>query len=277
MAATHTQFVPHLTMSAVTTIMNAAPRVAMIMLNRPPVNAMDTGLLTQLAEAVRAVEKEKANEGWGLVLSSAAHATSPVFSAGLDLGEMYNQPRERINKFWFALQDVFLALYGSKLATVCAINGTSPAGGCFLATLCDYRVAVNDQPKAVIGLNEAKFGLVAPSWFADPLKVAVGARKAERMLQLGELIPLKDAHACGLIDELVPQAQVVTVALERAAQWASNGPANARHLSKLTTRAEVMHKLQADREGDTKLFVDRVSVPAVQAALEKYLASLKKR
>jgi len=250
-----------------------------VLLNRPSVNAMNRQLLAELAEAVRAVEKQKGDEGWGLVLATSAHETSSVFTAGLDLGEMYNQPRTSVEAFWGSLQDVFLALYGSKLATVCALTGTSPAGGCFLATLCDYRVGANDLPKAVIGLNEAKFGLVAPAWFAGPLATCVGTRRAEKMLQLGELIPFEEAHKFGLLDETHPRNTVVSKALERASEWASNGPANARHLSKLTMRQSLLDTLSTPlaREKDTKLFVNRVSDVKVQKALEVYVNSLSKK
>ena len=266
-------------MSLVTTVLNAAPRASMILLNRPPVNAMNRELLSQLAAAVRSVEKEKGDQGWGLVLASAFHSNSPVFTAGLDLAEMHNKPASSVATFWGALQDVFVALYGTKLATVCALSGTSPAGGCFLATLCDWRVGANDLPRAVIGLNEAKFGLVAPGWFAAPLATCVGARKAEKMLQLGELVPFADAHRAGLIDELVARDKVISVALDRASEWASNGPANARHLSKLTTRQALLDTLKTpeQRKADADLFVGRVSEASVQAALDTYLANLKKR
>jgi 3,2-trans-enoyl-CoA isomerase len=238
---------------------------------------MDTAFLQQLHLAIRDVEKQKAEEGWGLVIASSQHATSAVFSAGLDLAEMYNKPRASVCAFWTALQDVFLALYGSKLATVCAINGHAPAGGCFLASLSDYRVGASDQPKAVMGLNEAKFGLVAPPWFAGPLANCVGVRQAEKMLQLGELLPLAQAQRLGLLDELVPRAEVVDKSLQVASTWASNGPAQARHSSKLLQRQALLDALSSQRQADTDLFVGRVLAPQVQSALEVYLASLKKR
>ena len=55
-----------------------------------------------------------------------------VFSAGLDITEMYQPDNERLAKFWEALQDLWISLYGTGMATAAAIDGHAPAGGCFL-------------------------------------------------------------------------------------------------------------------------------------------------
>ena len=263
-------------MSLVKLILDAAPRTSVLLLNRPPVNAMNTALLTDIADAIKKVEKDKSKQGWGLVIAAENGSTSSTFSAGLDLSEMYNKSEPQLAEFWGAVQEIWLTLYGSKLATVAAVNGHSPAGGCLVAMSCDYRVAASDQPKARVGLNEAKFGLVAPNWFGTTLQAAVGMRQADKMLQLGELISFEDAKRFGLFDELVPRSEVLSTGIARAEQWASNGPAEARFASKMIQRQHYLDELKNNRKADIKVFVDRVNNKTMQDNIGKYLASLKK-
>jgi 3,2-trans-enoyl-CoA isomerase len=266
-------------MSLVKLVLDAAPRTSLLLMNRAPVNAMNTALLTDIAKAVEQVEAERASsskQGWGLLIAAENSATSPVFCAGLDLSEMYGKSEAQLGEFWSAVQQLWLTVYGSKLATVAAVNGHSPAGGCLLTMSCDYRLGAADQPKARIGLNEAKFGLVAPAWFGTTLQAAVGFRQADRMLQLGELIAFDEAKKHGLLDELVPRAELVTTGLKRAEEWATNGPAEARYASKLLSRRAHLDELRNNRKADTQIFIKRVMAKSVQDDLEKYLASLKK-
>ena len=99
-----------------------------------------------------------------VILSS----TNPkIFSAGLDITELVAPDKDRLPKFWNSLQQVYIDLYGSRLATVAAIQGHAPAAGCFLAMACDYRVMsagdVNSDTSKkhmpTIGLNETQLGI----------------------------------------------------------------------------------------------------------------------
>jgi len=263
-------------MSLVKLVMEAAPRVSVLYMSRPPVNAMNTALLTDIAKTVQQVENERGSEGWGLVIAADNPTTAPTFSAGLDLSEMYQKSEAQLSEFWSAVQDVWLAVYSSRLATVAAVNNHAPAGGCFLTSSCDYRIGASDQPKARIGLNEAKFGLVAPIWFATTLQATVGVRQADRMLQLGELISFEDAKKFSLFDELVPRADLISTAVKRAGEWASNGPAEARYQSKMLFRKPYLDHLRENRKADIDIFVKRVMAKSMQEDLGKYLASLKK-
>ena len=96
----------------------------------------------------------------GLILTSSMPS---VFCAGLEITEMYQPDRSRLESFWGSLQDLWINLYSCKLPTAAAIAGHSPAGGCLLTMCCDYRVMVG--PKFTIGLNETQLGIVAPFWF----------------------------------------------------------------------------------------------------------------
>ena len=255
------------------TLRSSTPRVTTLVLSRAPVNAINTQLCRDATSAIRQLDRDHGGGGHGLVLASASPS---VFSAGLDLGEMHAQPRESVRAFWAALQDLYLALSTTRLATVAALRGAAPAGGTMLALGCDVRVAAGDAPKARMGLNEAKFGLVAPFWFAEPLADVVGRRQADRMLQLGEMLTFAEAKAVGLVDELVPAADVEATAVRRAEEWVKNGPPEARHASKMLTRGALAGKLEQARDADIAWFEERVFREETQRNLGVYLASLAK-
>ncbi len=74
-------------------------------------------------------------------------------------------------------QDVWYSLMTCRLPTAACLSGHAIAGGALLATVVDYKVMV-DSPKLSIGLNEAKFGMVAPPFLMDSFRGLVGHRRA---------------------------------------------------------------------------------------------------
>ena len=63
-----------------------------------------------------------------------------IYSAGLDIAELVAPKTGRLVRFWNLLQQVYIDLYGTRLATVVVIQGHAPAAGCLLALMCDYRI-----------------------------------------------------------------------------------------------------------------------------------------
>ena len=186
-----------------------------------------------------------------VVLSSAQNN---VFSAGLDLTEMVASDPKRLRSFWRAVQEVYLKFSTTRLATIAAIEGSSPAGGCLLALSCDLRVmALTDPIKAkpfVIGLNETQLGIVAPFWFSHAYKHTIGGRRADLLLQTGALVSAAEAEKIGLVDEAVEKAAVMDVAASKARHLLSV-PDAARHRTKLLCRGPLAEELEAKslREG----------------------------
>jgi 3,2-trans-enoyl-CoA isomerase len=162
----------------------------------------------------------------------------------------------------------------SPLATVAAIEGHSPAGGCLLALCCDARVMSLGNP--VIGLNETKLGIVAPFWMKDTLLNTIGHRETERMLGLGLQVNAIRAKEIGLVDEAVPLDHVLPTAEKTLQEWLAI-PSNARKLTKTMMRQPTADKLRNALEIDRDTFVDFCETDKVQNALTAYLTSLKKK
>ena len=162
--------------SIITDIHPDNDEIAIVKMNAPPINALSRPFLQELEQAIDKLEKDEDIRAMVLTANKPG-----IFSAGLDIFEMYGKDRESLGAFWTQLQNTWLKLYKSPLMTVAAINGTSPAGGCLLSISCDYRIMA-DHKKFQIGLNETKLGLVAPPWFAKPFVSCIGEREAEKAL-----------------------------------------------------------------------------------------------
>ncbi|KAH8413117.1 hypothetical protein KR009_008190 [Drosophila setifemur] len=242
--------------------------IATLSMCRPPVNSQNVPLLLALKSSIAEIESNKSR---GLILTSGSGS---VFSAGLDLLEMYNTDKERLRTIWTELQNVWIALYSTTLPTAAAINGHAPAGGCLLATACEYRVML---PKCVIGLNETQLGIIAPKWLVSGFADVLPPRLAERALTQGRLFTTEEALKEGLVDEIADSKED---ALNRCAAFiASFSKVNAlaRGLTKLQFRAANIEEFERIREKDVEDFVALASRSEVQLAMGNYLENLKKK
>ncbi|XP_029945553.1 enoyl-CoA delta isomerase 1, mitochondrial-like isoform X1 [Salarias fasciatus] len=244
--------------------------VAVMHMQRPPVNALGLEFLTEICITVEKLEMDKSCRG--LIITSSQ---PKVFSAGLDIVEMYETSPEHRGEFWRAVQEMWLKLYSSKLVTIAAINGSSPAAGCLVAMTCDYRIMA-DNPRFSIGLNETQLGLVAPFWLKDSMVNTVGHRLTELALQLGLLYNPSEALKIGLVDLVVPEDQVLSTAKKTITKWCAI-PEYARQLSKLMVRKSTIDHMLTHREADIQNFVEFTSKDSTQKLLRTYLEMLKKR
>ena len=131
--------------------LDAARGIGAIVLNAPPVNALGSAVLGELSASLRSAVADPSVTS--LVLASAS--APGVFSGGLDIAEMAGADEAGFARFWREVQGLFLALYTLEKPIVAAVEGASPAGGCWLAMQCDHRVLL-DEPRATIGLNEVR-------------------------------------------------------------------------------------------------------------------------
>lgn len=201
-------------------------------------------------------------------------SSDKVFSAGLDINEMYKPEPTRQREFWSTLQDVWLKLYGSPFPTAAAINGHAPAGGCLLAMSCEYRVML---PKFTIGLNETQLGIMAPSWFMATMKNTVSQRVAESALTAGTLFTTEEALKAGLIDEIgIDKADALKKCEIFLGRFKKISPV-ARALTKQQFRMKEIQDLELNRAADIDLFVASTNNPKVQQSLGLYIEALKNK
>jgi len=169
-------------------------------LSRRPVNALNPELVAALRSHIR----EARQDGCGAIVLSGRPG---CFSAGLDVPELLQLDRTQLRAMW---QDFFALLSDvatSEIPIGAALTGHSPAGGAVIAICADYRVLAEGD--YLIGLNEVEVGLPMPEVLHRVLAHVVGARTAERLEVTAALLKPPEALRCGLVDEVVPMADVV--------------------------------------------------------------------
>jgi len=196
---------------------------AVITINRPDKrNAISRGLIAALAEAFARARDDAA------VRAVILTGNGPAFCAGMDLAELQQMVQGMRDAgmaglIWDdvrQLGELYQLIYTLPKPTIAAVNGAAVAGGAGLVTVCDLAVAA---PEAKFGYPEVRRGLVAALVMPHLLR-HVGERLARYLLLTGDLIDAQQAKATGLINEVVPQPQLMSRALEWARAVAEGGP-----------------------------------------------------
>jgi methylglutaconyl-CoA hydratase len=191
--------------------------IATITLNRPDKrNAISYELIENLLAALDEVANSSALV---LVLTGAGKA----FCSGMDLEDLkalVGRSPEQSLKDSEIMARVFRTLYDFPRPTIAAVNGAAIAGGCGLATLCDFTLAV---PDAKFGYTEVRIGFV-PAIVSTFLLRQVGEKHARDLLLTGRIVGAEEAHRIGLINEIVSEENLIPRARELASQVMENSP-----------------------------------------------------
>ena len=182
--------------------------VALVRLDRPKMNALSTDVLDRF----EAVAKELTADPPGAVVVWGGER---IFAAGADISEFGgpDKAREVTERFHRVLD----ALAAVPRATIAAINGYALGGGCELALACDFRVAADN---AKLGQPEVLLGIVPGGGGTQRLPRLVGPSHAKDLLYSGRQVGAEDALRIGLVDRVVPAAEVRDAALTWAAELA---------------------------------------------------------
>jgi enoyl-CoA hydratase len=196
-----------------------AGRIATVTLDRPErLNALSTGLQ---ADLVRAFDGFDADPGvWAVVLTGAGDR---AFSAGVDLKEVRSNdagPAPGLRPMAGVTRNVFETVLECGKPTIAAINGWAVGGGCELALACDIRLAAEH---ARIGLPEARRGMGA-NFGAHLLARTIPRGIAYELLYTGDDISAADAARWGLVNRVVPAADLAGEATALAGRIAANAP-----------------------------------------------------
>lgn len=239
------------------TITSPSPAVCHCALNRPPVNALNTAVWTELQTLLTHLETVAFPQTTRILLITSS-ARGNIFSAGNDLTELYTPmtTQARFHAFWLASTTFLTRLYATPLTTVAAVRGATPAAGCVMALCCDVRLALADT---VMGLNEVAIGLSVPAFWARLYVRTANCRAvAERLLQAGDMITATEASALRIVDDVVHGGpdDLLTAALAVANEWADRPG--------VAGRAETKHSLRAGFAKDWMAFADEEARAAWQ-------------
>ncbi len=235
-----------------------------IRLNRPPANALDTGLLTALEAALREAE---AGGAAGVVLSGKPG----LFTGGLDLPFLLGLSREEILEPFEAFFRLLSTAAGLGIPLAAAVTGHSPAGGAVIAQFCDHRVMARGQ--YVIGFSEAQIGVVMPRCLVRVLTLRLGWPAMADLVTSGRLVGPEEALSLGIVDELADPGKVVAAAVGRLEKLLSV-PREPLLETRLRVREPLVEAMSFGIEEDTAAFVDWWFHPGTQAALTAAVARL---
>jgi enoyl-CoA hydratase/carnithine racemase len=192
--------------------LEVADGVATMRLDRPKMNALDVQMQEEIrSAAIEATERDdvKAVVVWG---------GERVFAAGADVKEMAEMSYTDMVKRSGGLQSAFSAVARIPKPVVAAVNGYALGGGCELALCADIRIAAED---ATLGQPEILLGIIPGAGGTQRLTRLVGPSRAKDLIFSGRFVKADEALAIGLVDRVVPAAEVYDAAVAWASQFSA--------------------------------------------------------
>ncbi|MGQ4444366.1 enoyl-CoA hydratase/isomerase family protein [Streptomyces violaceoruber] len=202
--------------------LEVAEGVGTLRLDRPPMNALDVATQDRLKELAEEITRRED------VRAVVIHGGEEVFAAGADIKEMQVMDHAAMIARSRALQDSFTAVARIPKPVVAAVTGYALGGGCELALCADFRIAGEN---AKLGQPEILLGLIPGAGGTQRLSRLIGPSKAKDLIFTGRQVKADEALALGLVDRVVPAAEVY----EQAHAWAARlakGPAIALRAAK---------------------------------------------
>jgi enoyl-CoA hydratase/carnithine racemase len=199
----------------------AGGAVAVIRLDRPPMNAINAAVQGEIAAAAAQVSADPQ------VRAVVVYGGDRVFAAGADIKEMADKGYGAMAADARTLQDSFAAVARIGKPVIAAITGYALGGGLELALCADFRVA---GQSARVGQPEILLGLIPGGGGTQRLPRLIGPARAKDLVFTGRFVGATEALAIGLVDRVVPDDEVYSAALEFAHQFA--GPAVALRAAK---------------------------------------------
>jgi enoyl-CoA hydratase len=195
-----------------------ADGIAVVTLDRPPVNAIDRQAMVEMAEIFSSFEN---NRNVRVAIFTAAG--DRAFMAGVDLKSVGaaatdETPLNRMTDPGGVARDAMWAITDCAVPVIAAVNGPAIGAGLAFAACCDIIIAAES---ATFGATEINVGLLGASAHVSLL---VGRHKAREMFFTGELLPAAELHRVGAIRAVVPRDQLHATAMELAQQLAAKSP-----------------------------------------------------
>jgi methylglutaconyl-CoA hydratase len=223
--------------------------IAMITLSRPDKrNAITAEMIAELLSAFSEVEASPTRV---LILTGAGKA----FCSGMDLEalkELATQSAAEQREDAGLLARLCLRIWSFPKPTIAAVNGHAIAGGCGIATLCDFTVAV---PEAKFGYPEVRIGFL-PAVVSIFLVRQVGEKRARELLLSGRTIDAAEAHRFGLVTQVVPVKELMTTAQIIAAMLLEGSPLSLHMTKKLLcdfAAPEIARELELAAAGSAQI------------------------
>ena len=191
--------------------------IALLTINRPKsLNALNSETLAELNTCLAELEN---NEEVKVVILTGSGEKS--FVAGADISEMVNATPAEGRKMGLLAKEAFGRLENMPQVTIAAVNGYALGGGCEISMACDIRVA---SENARFAQPECGLGILPGFGGTQRLPRLVGKGRAKELIFTCDQITAEDAYRMGLVNHVVPQAELIDYCKAMAGRIMKNGP-----------------------------------------------------
>ena len=234
--------------------------VTVVRFDHGPVSALDLEFLV----ALRAELAELSDFGTALVITG----TGSAFSAGVDLFRILKGGDDYLADFIPALSGAFDDLFAYRRPVVAAVNGHAIAGGCVIACCADHRIMADGKGR--IGVPELLLGAAFPASALAAVRYATGDVGVADLVYSGVTLLPADAHRRGVVDEVVPEAELLDRAIAKAEQVAAIVPATFAH-TKRSLRDRYWSEIESTGVQRDAEMLDVWKSPETMAAIAAYV------
>jgi Delta3-Delta2-enoyl-CoA isomerase len=234
--------------------------LAEVRLERGKVNALDEEVVDELSGCLRRLASDPG------VRSIVLTGTGKFFSFGFDIPGFLDHSKEAFSAYLRKFAALYRELFDHPKPVIAALNGHAVAGGCMLALACDGRLM--SAGKGKIALNEIAFGSSLFAGSVELLRHCVGSRRAEQIAFSGTLYTPEQALALGLVDRVVPEAELLSAAREVARVHGAKDPAAFRSVKALL-RGPTLDEMARREEASLREFVEIWYSPPTRANLAR--------
>jgi enoyl-CoA hydratase/carnithine racemase len=190
-------------------------RVAMVTIDHPPANALNTQTVTELNDAIDELAANAAVKVIIITGGGAAASSLNIFVAGADIGEIQSGlgQLDMLKTAVLSGQGVLSKIEKLSKPVICAVNGVCLGGGNELAMACHIRIAGDN---ARFGQPEINLGIIPGFGGTQRLPRIVGKGKALEVILTGDMINAQEAYRLGLVNKVVPATDVIKTAKDLA-------------------------------------------------------------
>ncbi|HUG05293.1 MAG TPA: enoyl-CoA hydratase/isomerase family protein [Candidatus Limnocylindria bacterium] len=236
-----------------------------IVLDRPPANSYDRAFIDELDAAIEDARKD--DDVKAVVVRSASEK---FFSAGADVSLFAKSDLDAQSAFVVSANGAMSKFESMPKVVIAAINGHCLGGGLEIALCCDFRIAAEGGYK--IGLPEVTLGLLPGTGGTQRLPRLIGRQKALELMLTGRTLSPQEAKDAGVVDLVVPAAELQARAVELARSYA-DGPSFAKGQIKLAAvqglGAPLAEGLAIEHQALIRLFKSEDAREGVTAFVEK--------
>jgi enoyl-CoA hydratase len=236
--------------------------VALLTLDRPPLNALSASLLAALAQRAHAIATDPT------VKAVVITGNDRAFAAGADVTE-FSPDRESARLVAASFRTACDAVAAIDRPVIAALRGYALGGGLEVALACDLRVAADS---ARVGQPEILLGIIPGGGATQRLARLVGAGRAKELIWSGRQVRADEALAIGLVDKVVPADEVLDAALRWARSLAS-GAVVAMGLAKRAIDDGLEGTLAAGLDVEADRFADSFATNDAATGIASYLES----